>query len=135
MSNYDPAPFWMPRLQEAVLSGEHAFHALRTTNPAERAHVLCAATSREEKGRGRCVTLRQDRNPVAGCSPCSTCCSEFALHSDLVRRLVATGGLALVETNHWHDQLWGDCIGPTRAAVAGTNLLGELLMAIRSMNR
>ncbi|MFF3127034.1 hypothetical protein ACFVRD_33085 [Streptomyces sp. NPDC057908] len=47
LPNYDPAPFRMPRLQEAVLSEEHAFNALKTTNPAEQAHVLSAPTAGE----------------------------------------------------------------------------------------
>ncbi|MFD9602004.1 NADAR family protein [Streptomyces sp. NPDC059970] len=136
LSNYDPAPFWMPRLQEAVLSGEHAFNALKTTNPAEQAHVLSAPTPGEAKRRGRRVTLRRDWNTGGRVLAMQHVLrSKFAPHSDLARRLVATGGLALVETNHWHDQFWGDCTCPAHATVPGTNMLGELLMAIRSMNR
>ncbi len=62
LSNYDPAPFWMPQFQETVLPGEHTFNVLKTINPAEQAHVLAAPTPGEAKGCGRRVTLRPDWN-------------------------------------------------------------------------
>ncbi len=57
--------------------------------------------------------------------------AKFAVPS-LNQRLVATGDLMLVETNHWHDQFWGSCFCPKHEQVPGTNMLGELLMAIRA---
>ncbi|MFF8918841.1 NADAR family protein [Streptomyces sp. NPDC015032] len=105
-------------------------------NPAEQAHLLAAPTPREAKGRGRRVTLRPDWNTGGRMLAMRHVLrSKLAPHSDLTRRLVATGGLVLVETNHWHDQFWDDCTCPAHATVLGTHMLGELLMATRSMNR
>ena len=60
LSNYYAEPFHVPRLGGTVMSGEHAFNALKTHDPAERAHVLAAPTPGESKTRGRKVTLRAD---------------------------------------------------------------------------
>jgi predicted NAD-dependent protein-ADP-ribosyltransferase YbiA (DUF1768 family) len=41
-------------------------------------------------------------------------------------KLIATGNCQLVEGNYWHDTYWGICDGK------GTNMLGKLLMEIRT---
>lgn len=60
---------------------------------------------------------------------------KFAPHTTMAQMLVSTGDIRLVETNVWHDQFWGDCTCPRHSAIPGTNMLGELLMALRSLNR
>lgn len=43
----------------------------------------------------------------------------------LKQKLIATGDLELIETNHWKDFFWGVCEGK------GRNELGKILMKIR----
>ena len=43
----------------------------------------------------------------------------------LKQKLIATGDLELIETNHWKDFYWGVCDG------RGQNQLGKLLMKLR----
>ena len=59
--------------------------------------------------------------------------AKFA-HQYFAALLLATGEQKLVEVNGWHDQFWGDCQCSTHEACAtpGRNLLGELLMQLRS---
>lgn len=136
LSNYHPEPFYVPRLGAIAGSGEHAFNALKTLDPAERAHVLAAPTPGESKRRGRRVTLRPDWDTGARVLAMQTVLrAKFAPHTPSAQKLVATGDLRLVETNHWHDQFWGDCTCPRHADLPGTNMLGELLMALRSAHR
>ncbi|MEV0443520.1 hypothetical protein AB0I46_31830 [Streptomyces spectabilis] len=69
LSNFDETPFPVPLLGREAASGEHAFNALKTLDPAEQYHVLSAPTPGESKGRGRRVTLRprlEHQNPRLG---------------------------------------------------------------------
>lgn len=59
--------------------------------------------------------------------------------------LLGTGSSYLEETNWWHDNFWGVCRGSREAVLAGVgttcprchgkgkNLLGEILMEVRTM--
>lgn len=141
LSNFDTTPFWVPALGARVRSAEHAFNALKTLDPHQRARVLAQPTPGLAKRAGRGVTLRDGWNTGArvaamqlvleakfGCTP----------PGDLTQKLEATGNLALIETNTWHDNFWGDCLcgrSTPVCAVPGTNMLGELLMARRALNR
>ncbi len=98
-----------------------------------RQHVLEAPTPGESKRRGRRVTLRPDWDTGGRVLAMQQVLrAKFAPDTALSAELAATGQLRLVETNHWHDQFWGDCTCPRHADLPGTNMLGELLMAIRS---
>ncbi|MFJ4622236.1 NADAR family protein [Streptomyces sp. NPDC088812] len=135
LSNFDETPFFVPPLGREAASGEHAFNALKTLDPAEQNHVLSAPTPGESKGRGRRVTLRPGWNTgMRVWAMQRVLMAKFAVPG-LSQRLVATGDLMLVETNHWHDQFWGSCFCPKHEQVPGTNMLGELLMAIRAHHR
>lgn len=133
LSNFDTTPFVVRQLGvQPVASGEHAFNALKTLDPAQRAHVLAAASPGAAKKRGRAVTLRPDWDTGARVLAMQQVLqAKFAPSTELARRLVSTNDELLVETNYWHDQFWGDCHCPRHAQIAGTNMLGQLLMAIR----
>lgn len=131
-SNFDPAPFYVPALGQEAASGEHAFNALKTTDARQRAHVLAAPSASEAKRRGRRVDLRPGWDTGVRVQAMQrVLVAKFDL-PDLEARLVATGDLMLVETNHWCDQVWGDCFCPRHRETPGANLLGQLLMAVRA---
>ncbi|MGW6602262.1 NADAR family protein [Streptomyces sp. NPDC055036] len=135
LSNFDTVPFEMPLFGSTVASGEHAFNALKTIDPVERAEILAAATPRQSKRLGRQATLRPGWNTGGRVRAMQqVLVAKFAL-PDLAARLEATGDLELVETNHWHDRFWGSCLCPAHAGTPGRNMLGELLMAIRDSRR
>ena len=46
--------------------------------------------------------------------------------------LKATGNVNLVEGNWWHDNFWGNCNCPKCRESTGKNMLGKLIMDIRS---
>lgn len=135
LSNFDETPFLVPQLGAVALSGEHAFNALKTLDPAQRLEVLSAPTPGLSKRRGRRVDLRPGWDAgVRVWAMQRVLTAKFAL-PEMSRRLEGTGDAVLVETNHWHDQFWGDCRCVACAPTRGKNMLGELLMAIRAHAR
>lgn len=132
LSNFDQTPFLVSLLDAEVASAEHAFNALKTVDEIQQHHVLEAPTPGESKRRGRRVALRPGWD-VGGrvWAMQRVLTAKFTVPA-LSALLADTGDLKLVETNHWHDQFWGSCFCPQHGQISGTNMLGELLMAIRA---
>lgn len=139
LSNFYMHPFEVPVLG-TVASGEHAFNAFKTADPSRQRWVLSASTPGEAKRRGRSVTLRPDWDSgFRFLAMQMTLRAKFAV-PELLDALGSTGDLVLVETNLWHDNFWGSCLGDEPAKTAhrpecahpGKNMLGEMLMAIRA---
>jgi ribA/ribD-fused uncharacterized protein len=132
LSNFYEQSFYCSAVSFEVPTAEHAFMALKTLDPVQREHVLTAATPGAAKRRGRGVTLRPDWDTGARVwAMKSVLESKFAV-PDLRERLLATGMTKLVEVNEWHDQFWGDCWCASHVGQPGVNMLGELLMALRT---
>ncbi|MEU7318340.1 NADAR family protein [Streptomyces sp. NPDC007083] len=112
LSNYDTFPFEMPLFGGTVASGEPAFNALKTLDSVERAEILTAETPGQSKRLGRRATLRPGWNTGGRVRAMQqVLVAKFAVPR-LAELLEATGDLALVETNDWHDQFWGSCFCP-----------------------
>lgn len=60
--------------------------------------------------------------------------AKFAV-PELAEMLESTSDAYLEEGNHWHDNRWGNCICEKCRAKEGENLLGEILMRVRHINR
>ncbi|XP_055306012.1 uncharacterized protein F44E2.8-like [Sitodiplosis mosellana] len=56
---------------------------------------------------------------------------KFLRHPKLRKKLIKTGNKQLINQNYWHDTYWGVC-GCTKHKKTGMNLLGKILMKIRS---
>lgn len=132
LSNFDQTPLRVSLLDAEVASAEHAFNALKTVDENQQHYVLEAPTPGESKLRGRRVALRPGWDVgVRVWAMQRVLTAKFAVPA-LSALLADTGDLKLVETNHWHDQFWGSCFCRQHERVPGTNMLGELLMAIRA---
>jgi predicted NAD-dependent protein-ADP-ribosyltransferase YbiA (DUF1768 family) len=46
--------------------------------------------------------------------------------------LLATGDEELIEGNTWHDNTWGNCVCQKCQDIPGRNMLGMLLMELRT---
>lgn len=57
--------------------------------------------------------------------------AKFMTHKDLAEKLIATGSVDIIELNTWGDTTWGQ-IETKDGKLTGDNLLGKLLMNIRS---
>lgn len=53
-------------------------------------------------------------------------------NEELRQKLLATGDAELIEGNHWHDNRWGQCSCEKCRDKKAENLLGKILMQIRS---
>jgi ribA/ribD-fused uncharacterized protein len=112
-------------------STEHAFQAAKSLDVFERQMVANAATPGLAKKLGRTITLRDDWEDVKVGIMRELLTLKFS--QGMARALLfSTGDLPLVESNHWHDQIWGSCTCVQHRDIDGQNLLGTLLMELRS---
>ena len=114
-------------------AAEHAFQALKTLDPAERAQVRDAASPIVARRKGKKVTLRPEWETYRFTAMEIVLRAKFA-DPEMAWKLVATGDRELVEGNTWRDTTWGAI--PTKdGAWKGQNRLGKLLMALRAEKR
>jgi ribA/ribD-fused uncharacterized protein len=110
---------------------EHAFQAMKTTDPIWRERVRMAATPSLAKRLGRKVPLRADWEQVK--TKIMKTLLRMKFRSEPFRTRLLTFEGPIVEINTWHDQTWGDCVcGKARCQKPGLNLLGHLLEEVRN---
>jgi ribA/ribD-fused uncharacterized protein len=103
---------------------ENAFQAAKTSDVQTRMRVFSTCTPASAKKAGRRVKLAADWEERK-VSVMKWFLHQKFQHTELRRRLLATGTAQLIEGNHWGDQYWGVCNGK------GLNMLGKLLMEVR----
>lgn len=133
LSNFHPSPVVLGG--HTYPTGEHAFNAAKTTNPAERATVQGAVTPADAKRAGRHVTLRDGWDDTVRYRAMRAVVDAKFDATDLTGPLLATGDDLLVEGNDWHDQHWGQCRCDRHAPWCGGNHLGRELMSARARIR
>lgn len=109
---------------------EHAFAAHKTLDLDTRREIALLETPGKAKRAGRSVELRADWEESKVNVMRNFLLSKFS-DPVLSKRLKETGRAKLVESNHWHDQFWGDCTCDKHSSTPGDNTLGKLLMSIR----
>jgi ribA/ribD-fused uncharacterized protein len=105
-------------------SVEHAYQAMKTSDPEERRRIRELATPGQAKRAGprRCgpdwheAKVEIMRQLVR---------AKFQQNTELAAKLIATGDAYLEEGNHWSDRFWGSCDN------TGLNWLGRILMEVR----
>jgi ribA/ribD-fused uncharacterized protein len=141
LSNFHAVGFWFKPFDTWVPTAEHAYMALKTTDPTTRARILKAPTPREAKRIGRNAILRDGWDEgLRVASMQRVLKAKFRVGTGLAVRLLDTRDAVLIEGNVWHDNYWGICqcgLGDqcSREVGAGKNMLGELLMARRARLR
>lgn len=106
-------------------SVEHAYQALKTTDPESQRIVREAKTPGDAKKLGRGVSLRDDWDEVK--IDVMRHLVRLKFENPLLRpMLIATAPAKLIEGNHWNDKFWGVCRGE------GQNWLGRILMEVRA---
>lgn len=128
LSNFVESPVvWGDFLYPTV---EHAYQAAKTLNPDERLRIQGTVAPGTAKRLGRRVTLRPDWEHVKKSVMQTLLARKFA-DATLGHMLLATGNKVLVEGNTWGDTYWG----VDERTGHGQNVLGELLMELRSALR
>lgn len=140
LSNFHPSPFkWTSTLghipgETTVATGEHAFQAEKATRRSDYVKIITASSPGLAKRLGRQVNpLRDEWDDIKFQIMRDVIRAKFSLGSEMARQLLETGDVALEEGNHWHDNVWGNCIcGGNRCRGRGQNLLGVALMGQRN---
>lgn len=130
LSNFYLHPFVCGSLG-TVRSSEHAFQALKTTDPVARRVILDTARPADAKRLGRALLLRPGWDEgLRDTIMFSVLCAKF-LESDLTVKLHDLEWDTITEWNYWHDNYWGSCLCHRCGATSGRNTLGKMLMLIR----
>lgn len=112
-------------------SVENAFQSAKTLDPAERS-LFTQCTAAYAKKIGRAVALRSDWETVKDGILRELLVQKFAPGTEMARLLMCTGDAYLCEGNTWHDNHFGACLCDRCTYTAHQNVLGALLMEIRS---
>jgi ribA/ribD-fused uncharacterized protein len=84
----------------------------------------------DAKRLGRTVKLRSDWDQVKFAIMEDVLRLKFGQNPDLRAKLLATNEVELIESNSWHDNIWGSCIC-SQCGNKGKNNLGKILMKLR----
>lgn len=104
---------------------EHAYQAAKTHDPDERRLIREEERTGKAKQRGQRVTKREDWEQIKVKVMRELLKKKFE-NPQLRKLLLDTHPHELIEGNSWGDTFWGKYKGH------GKNMLGELLMQIRS---
>lgn len=120
--------FWVCPLEcggHSWRSVEHAYQAMKTSDPEERRRIRELATPGQAKRAGQRVAIRPGWDEVKVEVMRHLVRAKFRQNSELAAKLLATGDAHLEEGNHWGDRFWGVCDD------TGLNWLGRILMEVR----
>ena len=125
LSNMHPAAFeWDGRTYR---NSEAAFQSAKSLDPAVRDR-FSEMTGFVAKREGKKVQLRRDWERVKDEIMMEIVRAKFSQNPDLLKKLIGTGDMELVEGNAWHDTYWG----VDAATGEGENHLGIILMCVRA---
>lgn len=129
LSNFWPSPIdaWGRRYP----TNEHYYQAMKARRKADHDMIRLADTAREAKKLGKHIETRNNWNIVKIAIMKEGLDAKFSIPR-LKQQLLATNNEILIEGNTWHDNYWGDCRCPRCQNIKGVNMLGTLLMSIRS---
>ena len=125
LSNMHAAAFeWDGRTYR---NSEAAFQSAKSLDPAVR-DAFSEMTGMTAKREGKKVKLRSDWESVKDAIMEQVVRAKFSQNPDLLKKLIDTGDLELVEGNAWHDTYWGVDLKTGK----GENHLGRILMKVRA---
>lgn len=129
LSNFYPSTIYHDGI--TYPTNEHFFQAMKTLDISERKAIAAAETPGLAKRMGRNVKLRSDWEKIKVDVMRLGLILKFT-DAELAEKLIATGDEELVEGNWWHDNTWGNCHCTACSRKGGRNLLGMLLMELRT---
>ena len=129
LSNFAPCMFTYQGISYPTT--EHFYQAWKF-DVDKRAKVAAAPTPGKAKQMGSKAKLCWNWDTVR-VEVMKTALEYKFVHNLHYRSLLkATGNANLVEGNWWHDNFWGNCNCPKCREITGSNMLGKLIMDIRS---
>lgn len=134
LSNFFPAPIQRKGEDGKVWpTSEHLYQALKCVNPSDMETIRRATTPGNAKRLGNVFEIHSDWNDKSKEDAMRVCLFlKFSQNKNVRRLLLATGDAMLVESNRWHDNYWGDCVCSRCSNQKGQNILGKMLMSLRT---
>ena len=123
----------VPMEHEGIIydTPEHFYQAMKCLEKKHRIIIAQAPTPGISKRLAKKLPLRPDWDEVKVRVMIRAIRHRLIYEDAWTEKLMATGKEEIVEWNNWHDKIWGKCICP-KCGGNGTNLLGEVLMEIRT---
>jgi len=112
-------------------SVEHAYVAAKTEDKDIKQKIAAIPTAAAAKKFGRTIELPKDWGTNKILIMLDLLIIKFE-NDDLRKRLKNTEGYEIIEENWWHDNFWGDCDCSKCDGIKGQNVLGKLLMKVRT---
>lgn len=112
-------------------TAEHAYQAAKVNPYEEKLQIASVNTAGEAKRIGNTLSLRLDWEQVKVSIMYEILQAKFS-DASLRERLLKTGDVALIEGNTWHDNIWGVCYCTQCISTVGKNILGKLLVKLRT---
>lgn len=116
---------------------EHAYQAAKSKDAMYRRRIAALGPLQAGKAKrmGNKVKLREDWEIIKVSVMRNLLVIKFD-YEEFKVPLLASGDCMIVEGNYWHDNYWGDChCGRNECSIIGKNMLGKLLMKLRSQLR
>ena len=132
LSNFYESPFEVDGI--TYPTAEHFFQAMKSKDVEGRKKIAAAPTPGKAKRLGRTIELRKDWEEIKVAVMKFGLAQKFRI-PELREKLLATGHEELIEGNFWHDNTWGNCLCADCQDIPGRNMLGMLLMELRTKIR
>lgn len=129
LSNFYESPFEVDGITYPTV--EHFFQAMKSKDVEGRKKIAAAPTPGKAKRLGRTIELRKDWEEIKVAVMKFGLAQKFRI-PELREKLLATGNEELIEGNFWHDNTWGNCLCADCQDIPGRNMLGMLLMELRT---
>jgi ribA/ribD-fused uncharacterized protein len=129
LSNFYPSPF--EEFGILFPTVEHYFQAMKAIHFDDMVMIAKTTTPGKAKYMGRHINMRSDWEEIKVDVMRHALERKFE-NPELRAKLLSTGETPLVEGNWWHDNTWGDCQCERCSRTLGHNLLGKLLMDLRT---
>jgi ribA/ribD-fused uncharacterized protein len=113
-------------------NSEQAYQWEKAENEEDKLKILQTSSAKEVKALGhkiKCDIVKWDTNKINVME--DILMAKFS-QSYLKNRLLATGNSILIEGNYWHDNYWGSCYCYKCEKIDGQNILGKILMKVRT---
>jgi ribA/ribD-fused uncharacterized protein len=132
LSNFFPMQYPIYWCGTNYPTSEHFYQAMKTKDFNLRLHISQLPTPGDTKKYGRTLQLRDDWEQIKDLVMETGIMLKFTMNLDLRNQLVETSDKILVEGNTWHDNYWGNCSCAKCVKWPGANMLGEILMMVRT---
>ena len=131
LSNFHPSCPIRDEYGISYPSVEHYFQAMKTLDKYQRINIAIQPTPGKAKYLGRRVNLREDWEQIKEQVMYDALIQKFS-DPIMKKKLLVTGDATLIEGTTWHDNYWGNCSCDKCKDIIAKNMLGNILMRLRS---